>query len=331
MLASKYEEIKSSNITIKKMVGAEYCCLSANEFIEPKGMHIFSIHKSSIYNSSTPIFKTNPTNTYLSGIAVDKNNIITDNESILKDAEGRISFISETIIPTTDQDINLSDLQAKMNKSFGVPYSAGIIAFRPKTTAKYYYGFKLNNSTVPIHGGEKLVVKLIAKVAAGYSLKAKYKCTEPLSYSSCNNDWISGNMFKGFVVNSNKYSSEITGTDRWEAYTFVIDNPYTTTGYLNSLTFYVGLTNSESTIDISIGDYTKYLYLCYMDFLVLPKNYSSLVYYNPLENVSSIKSGIFINAELVEENQLGATTSIDTKFKHDIVFKQNIAKDKESS
>ena len=72
MLASKYEEINDSNITIKKMVGAEYCCLSANEFIEPKGMHIFSIHKSSIYNSSTPIFKTNPTDTYLSGIAVDK-------------------------------------------------------------------------------------------------------------------------------------------------------------------------------------------------------------------------------------------------------------------
>ena len=324
MLANTYKETSNSKITITKTADIEYCDLSAKSFIEPKGMHIFSVHKSSVYNSSTPLFEANPTTTYLNGIAVDKNNALADNESVLADARGRVSFISGAMVPITTQDINLDDLKAKMNKSFNISNNAGIISFRPKTTAKYYYGFSLNNNTITVHGGEKLVVKLIAKIASGYSLKAKYKCGEPMNYSSCDDGYIAGNMYKGFIVGKNRYISEAPGTDKWETYTFAIYNPHNTDGYLNSLTFYVGLTNSESTIDIITDQFDKYLYLCYMDFLVLPSNYIQLEYYNPLENVSSVKNGAFANAELFEENQLEASTVISTKFKHDIVFKQSL-------
>lgn len=324
MLANTYKEINNSKITITKADEVEYCDLSAKSFIEPKGMHIFSIHRSSIYNSSTPLFEANPTTTYLNGIAVDKNNTLADNESVLADARGRISFISGAMIPTTTQDINLNDLQAKMNKSFGITNNAGVISFRPKTTTKYYYGFNLTNNKITIHGGEKLVIKLIAKLSSGYSLKVKYNCGEPLNYSSCDDGYIAGNMYKGFIVDNSRYISEAPGTDKWETYTFAIYNPHSTDGYLNSLTFYVGLTNSDSAIDIITNQFDKYLYLCYMDFLVLPSNYIQLEYYNPLENVSSVKNGTFTNVELFEESQLEASTVITTKFKHDIVFKQNI-------
>lgn len=216
MLANTYNETNNSKITITKADEAEYCDLSAKSFIEPKGMHIFSVHKSSIYNSSTPLFEANPTDTYLNGIAVDKNNVLADNESVLAEARGRISFISGAMVPTIaeTQDFNLDDLKAKMNKSFGVTNNAGIISLRPKTTAKYYYGFSLTNNTITVHGGEKLVVKLIAKIASGYSLKAKYKCSEPMNYSSCDDGYTAGNMYKGFIVGKNRYVSEAPGTDK---------------------------------------------------------------------------------------------------------------------
>ena len=214
MLANTYNETNNSKITITKADEVEYCNLSAKSFIEPKGMHIFSVHRSSIYNSSTPLFEANPTDTYLSGIAVDKNNALADNESVLADARGRVSFISGATIPTTTQDVNLNDLQAKMNKSFNISHNAGIIAFRPKTTSKYYYGFKLTNDKVTVRGGEKLVIKLIAKIASGYSLKTKYSCSEPMNYSSCDDGYIAGNMYKGFIVGNSRYVSEAPGTDK---------------------------------------------------------------------------------------------------------------------
>ena len=72
MLANTYTELDTTKITVTKPDQAEYCALEAANFLEPKGMHIFSIHNQALYKNSTPIFKITPLTAYLVGTAVDK-------------------------------------------------------------------------------------------------------------------------------------------------------------------------------------------------------------------------------------------------------------------
>ena len=105
----------------------------------------------------------------------------------------------------------------------------------------------------------------------------------------------------------------------------VVDNNYNTYGYLDSLVFYVGRTNSNSKtdlVDISLGQPDKYVYLCYADFLVLPEKYNQLEQYSPLENTTRIKDGNFENTEFFEESRLNDSIDPENEFKHDIVLKQ---------
>lgn len=341
MLANTYKEIDTSKITVTKPTHADYCALEGANFLEPKGMHIFSIHNLALYKNATPVFKTNPLTVYITGTAIDKaTNKSSINTEILYDARKRLSFISGNYIANYDS-IDLADLQAKMYKTFANLGEAGIVAFRPKINARYYYGFRLNNTNIKIAGKEKLVVKLIAKIPQGLSLKAICTCDEPLAYLPPSSiiklnarglevkaekiKSPAGTMSKGFLLKDNTHSTEAKGTNKWEVYTFLIDNKYQAEGYLESLVFYVGRTNSESetdTIDISLSQYNNYVYLCYADFIVLPKKYNQLEQYNPLENITRIKDGNLENAEFFEENRLTESIEPETKFKHDIILKQ---------
>ena len=311
MLANTYKEIDTSKITVTKPEHADYCALEAASFLEPKGMHIFSIHNLPLYKNSTPIFKTNPLTVYLTGVAVDKTtNKVSTSTDVLSEAHKRLSFIPGNYIARYDS-IDLIDLQTKMYKTFASHDQAGIVAFRSKINVRYYYGFRLAKDSIKIKGKEKLVVKLVAKIPQGLSLKAICTCSELLT--------------SGFLLKNNTHSTEAKGTNKWEAYTFVIDNKYANEGYLESLVFYIGRTNSSSetdTIDISISQYDKYVYLCYTDFLMLPKNYTQLEQYSPMENTTRVKGGNFENTEFFEECRLNESIDLETEFKHDIVLKQ---------
>ena len=345
MLANTYTELDTTKITVTKPAHAEYCALEAANFLEPKGMHIFSIHNLPLYKNSTPIFKTTPLTAYLIGTAIDKTtNKISTDANILSSAQDRLRFVPGNRLAEYDASIELTDLQTKMHKTFASLDEAGIVAFRPKINAGYYYGFRLNNNKIKIAGKEKLVVKLIAKIPQGLSLKASCICDEPLAYLPPHSiiklnarglevkakkiKSPAGTMSKGFLLKDNTHSTEAKGTNKWEVYTFIIDNKYQAEGYLESLVFYVGRTNSDSETDIidtSLSQYDNYVYLCYADFLVLPKDYNQLDQYNPLENVTRIKSGNLENSEFFEENRLIESIDPETKFKHDIILKKKAA------
>ena len=205
MLANTYKETNTSKITVTKPGSAKYCTLEATSFLEPKGMHIFSIHNLPLYKTVTPIFKTNPLTAYLAGTAIDKATTkISTNTGILAEAHKRLSFIPGDHLVNHSTSIDLTDLQAKMYKTFANTSEAGIIAFRPKINASHYYGFRLTEDNVKLAGNEKVVVKLVAKIPHGLSLKFICACSRACSDPLAN----------GFILKDGTLSTEATGTNK---------------------------------------------------------------------------------------------------------------------
>lgn len=326
MLANSFEcvgninklEIRQSSQTRKTYV---YNDIRLRDIVEPAGMHIFSLYKDASNDPFVPLFIQDPKEHCLFGAAITRKEEVTYESEAITKANQNIRYLDKDILinPLSEYTaaLKLADLQTKMHKSFPENLNrenqAGIVAICPAITKDYCIGFKLFNDKLSLPSEAKLVIKFIAKFPQEYSLK----------FFSDFNENVTTTSEQGFLNNKFNYVSEIQGTGEWSTYTFCINNS-SGSHDLENLIFYIGLANNNtSTTTISVeSEFGKFLYISYLEAIILSSEYKDLDYYNPMENVTTIKNGVVITNQVIEVKNMtqAQTKAIVDNLKHDIIL-----------
>lgn len=328
MLANSFEcvgninklEIKRSSQTRKNYA---YNDIQLRDIVEPAGMHIFSLYKDVSNDPFVPLFIQDPKDHCLFGAAITRKEEVTHDSDAITKANQNIRYLDKDILinPASGYTaaLKLADLQTKMYKSFPENLNrenqAGIVAICPAITKDYCIGFKLFNDKISLPSEAKLVIKFIAKFPQEYSLK----------FFSDFNKNVTVVSEQGFLNNKFNYVSEIQGTGEWSTYTFCINNSSGSDHDLENLIFYVGLANNNTstTAVISVeSEFGKFLYISYLEAIVLSSEHKELDYYNPMENVTTIKNGVIVTNQIIEVKNMtqAQTKAIVDNLKHDIIL-----------
>ena len=325
MLANSFEcvgninklEIKQSSQTRKTYV---YNDIRLRDIVEPAGMHIFSLYKNASNDPFVPLFIQDPKDHCLFGAAITRKEEVTHDSEAISKANQNIRYLDKDVLinpySSYTTALKLADLQKKMYKSFPENLNrenqAGIVAICPAITKDYCIGFKLFNDKISLPSEAKLVIKFIAKFPQEYSLK----------FFSDFNENVNTISTQGFLNNQFNYVSEIQGTGEWSTYTFCINNSSGGAHDLENLIFYIGLANNNTSVVSVEGEFGKFLYICYLEAVILSSDYKDLDYYNPMENVTTIKNGVIITNQIIEVQDMtyAETKAIVDNLKHDIIL-----------